>query len=140
MEFTATHRAFLLNRHWVVYVNTMCPYHGNQTWTFEKFLDPGSDFKYKQDQTIEIQDIYISCSHFLKNEKTKRSYYFRSNNISLADAISALSSEQFFYTVYFNCKQFGRTTYRDLEKLDNREAANRYNGIFLFSNRPNLVY
>lgn len=117
MELAATHRAFLLNRHWVVYVNTQCPYHGSQTWSFEKLFHPGRDFKYSHHQTVELGTIFISCSQLFRKQKSKRTYQFR-NHVSLARAISALSSAKFFYSFFYNCKRFGRTTYRSLEKLD----------------------
>lgn len=118
MELAATHLAFLLNRHYVVYVNAQCPYHGSQTWSFEKYLDPGSDFKYNQDQTYEKGTIYVSCSHFLDKLKTKRVHYFANQGITVAQGVSQLSSRSFYETFFFNCKNFGRVTFRDFEKLD----------------------
>ena len=119
MEFAATHRAFLLNRHWVVYLYATCPYHGSQTWTFEKFLDPGNEFTDNPNQTLEIGTIYISNSHLVNKMKTQRVHYFYNQNITLSQCVSTLSASTFYETFFFNCKNFGRVTYRDFEKLDN---------------------
>lgn len=104
-------------------MDTNCPYHGAQTWTIEKFIDPGSDFHNHGNQTVEDGAIYISCSKYLNVMKVKRTNYFDFNqNVTLAQALGSLSGSTSYGFFIHNCKNAARRNYSDIKNLNGQES------------------
>lgn len=122
IELVATHFAFLLSKHYVVYANVSCPYHGNQIWTTEKFLDPGQDFVNHSHQSFQEGSNFFSCSSYVNQRKTFRVHYFNTP-VTMADVIYSISSSNGYSLFLKNCRNFASKTFKDYKITDGYGSA-----------------
>lgn len=116
LHSVASNPVMLFFKHWLVYIDVMCPVHGAQRWCIEKNFDEAFDLN-RTLQILQGGAICISCSSYGRiDELEKTRTLDRSYNLN--DIFSyVFSTESSEYNVLLdNCKLFKNRLWDGLYK------------------------
>ena len=97
IQTCATHYVWLRFRHWVIYVTTICPWHGIQRWCIEKISLHYADL-FDGPKVVQNKSIYMSCSTYSKY-------------LELKDMKFTLTNQYYLDQVYYNILTWNKNAY-----------------------------
>ena len=111
----ASHQVFFKFKHWLIYVDACCMFHGPERWCIEKISQEICDLEVNP-QVFMNESICVSCTSYKYHLMLKKVKAIRYKSLLLENIIEyVLNTQNNSYNVILNnCKDFAFILWNDL--------------------------